>query len=47
MKKVYVSWNDMRRQVQELVRQMWQERWAPDYMVGITRGGLTPANLIS
>lgn len=47
MKKVYVSWNDVQRQVQELVRQMWQDRWVPDYVVGITRGGLTPANLIS
>ncbi len=47
MKKVYVSWNDVQRQVQELVRQMWQDRWVPEYVVGITRGGLTPANLIS
>ena len=47
MKKVYVSWNDVQRQVQELVRQMWLDRWTPDYVVGITRGGLTPANLIS
>jgi hypoxanthine phosphoribosyltransferase len=47
MKKIYVSWNDIQRQVQELVRQMWQDRWVPDYVVGITRGGLTPANLIS
>jgi hypoxanthine phosphoribosyltransferase len=47
MKKVYVSWNDVQRQVQELIRQMWKDRWTPDYVVGITRGGLTPANLIS
>lgn len=47
MKKVYVSWGDVQRQVQELVRQMWQDRWVPDYVVGITRGGLVPANLIS
>lgn len=47
MKKVYVSWSDVQRQVQELVRQMWLDQWRPDYVVGITRGGLTPANLIS
>ena len=47
MKKVYLSWNDVQRQLQELVRQMWLDRWTPDYVVGITRGGLTPANLIS
>ena len=47
MKKIYVSWSDVQRQVQELVRQMWRDDWRPDYVVGITRGGLTPANLIS
>ena len=47
MKKVYVSWNDVQRQVQELIRQMWIDGWTPDYVVGITRGGLTPANLVS
>jgi xanthine phosphoribosyltransferase len=26
---------------------MWLDRWTPDYVVGITRGGLVPANLIS
>ena len=47
MKKIYESWSDVQRQVQELVRQMWRDDWRPDYVVGITRGGLTPANLIS
>jgi xanthine phosphoribosyltransferase len=47
MKKVYVSWTDVQRQVQELMRQMWLDQWTPDYVVGITRGGLVPANLIS
>ena len=47
MKKIYVSWHDVQRQCQELVRQMWLDRWVPDYVVGITRGGLTPAVLLS
>jgi xanthine phosphoribosyltransferase len=47
MKKVYVSWNDVQRQVQEILRQMLHDQWRPDYVVGITRGGLVPANLIS
>ena len=47
MKKVYVSWNDVQRQTQEIMRQMHLDGWRPDYVVGITRGGLTPANLIS
>jgi len=47
VKKVYVSWSDVQRQVQEICRQMWKDQWVPDYVVGITRGGLVPANLIS
>ena len=47
MKKIYVSWHDVQRQCQELVRQMWLDRWVPDYIVGLTRGGLTPAVLLS
>ena len=47
MKKVYVSWTDVQRQTQEILRQIHLDRWKPDYVVGITRGGLTPANLIS
>lgn len=47
MKKVFVSWTDVQRQVQEIMRQMHLDGWRPDYIVGITRGGLTPANLIS
>jgi hypoxanthine phosphoribosyltransferase len=34
-------------QVQEILRQMQQQSWLPDYIVGITRGGLVPANLMS
>jgi uncharacterized protein len=47
MKKVYVSWTDVQRQTQEVMRQMHLDGWRPDYVVGITRGGLVPANLIS
>ena len=47
MKKVYVSWTDVQRQTQEIIRQMYLDKWQPDYIVGITRGGLVPANLIS
>ena len=47
MKKQLVSWTDVEHQVQEILRQMQRDFWIPDYVVGITRGGLTPANLIS
>ena len=47
MKKTYFSWTDVQHQAQEILRQMHQDGWRPEYVVGLTRGGLTPANLIS
>jgi len=47
MKKIYVTWRDVEQQVQEICRQICLDQWRPDYVVGITRGGLVPANLIS
>lgn len=47
MKKVYVNWQDVQGYTQEILRQMSQDQWQPDYVVGITRGGLVPAMLIS
>ena len=47
MKKVYVTWADVERQTQEILRQIHLDGWRPDYVVGLTRGGLTAANLIS
>ena len=47
MKKLYYTWQDVERQTQEILRQIQQDAWRPDYVVGLTRGGLVPANLIS
>ena len=47
MKKILVSWTDVEKQTQEILRQLHLDQWRPDYVVGLTRGGLTPANLIS
>jgi hypoxanthine phosphoribosyltransferase len=47
MKKIYHTWSDVERQSQEILRQISLDRWRPDYVVGLTRGGLVPANLIS
>ena len=47
MKKVYYSWQDVENQTQEILRQLQRDAWMPDYVVGLTRGGLVPANLIS
>jgi hypoxanthine phosphoribosyltransferase len=47
MKKVYYTWQDVENQTQEILRQLQRDAWQPDYVVGLTRGGLVPANLIS
>lgn len=47
MKKIYYSWRDVERQINEILRQIHIDQWRPDYVVGLTRGGLVPANLIS
>jgi uncharacterized protein len=47
MKKIYHTWQDIEGQTQEILRQIQVSNWSPDYVVGLTRGGLVPANLIS
>lgn len=47
MKKIYYSWSDVEGQCQDIIRQLTLDQWQPDYVVGLTRGGLVPANLIS
>jgi hypoxanthine phosphoribosyltransferase len=48
MKKVFYTWKDVQGAVLEIARQMSQDdNWRPDYIVGITRGGLIPATLLS
>jgi uncharacterized protein len=47
MNKIYYTWTDTERQVSEILRQITIDDWRPDYVVGLTRGGLVPANLIS
>ena len=47
MKKVYYTWQDVEYQTQEILRQLQRDTWIPDYVVGLTRGGLVPANLVS
>jgi hypoxanthine phosphoribosyltransferase len=47
MKKIYYTWQQVEGACLDLSRQMVQDSWLPKYIVGISRGGLTPANLIS
>ncbi len=47
MKKIYMSSADLESHVHTIIRDMALSEWKPDYIVGITRGGLTPANMLS
>jgi len=47
MNKIYYTWQDIEHHTQEILRQIHADAWRPDYLVGLTRGGLVPANLIS
>ena len=47
MNKIYYTWSDVEHHTQEILRQICSDAWRPDYVVGLTRGGLVPANLIS
>lgn len=42
-----ISINHVKNGVQEIIRQMHLDKFRPDYVVGITRGGLLPAVMIS
>ena len=43
----YYSFEKIQGQVLEIARQLQQTGFRPDYIVGITRGGLIPATLLS
>lgn len=47
MKKRFFDHKDLHGQVLELVRRIENSKWRPDYVVGITRGGLFPAVMLS
>jgi hypoxanthine phosphoribosyltransferase len=47
MKKVFYSWSEVEGAVLEIARQLTISEWKPDYIVGLTRGGLIPATLLS
>jgi len=45
--KRYISNGQMQTGVLDIVTQMYHDNWRPDYIVGVTRGGLIPAVLMS
>jgi hypoxanthine phosphoribosyltransferase len=47
MKKVFYSWQQVEGACLDIARQINNSDWRPDYIVGITRGGLVPAVLLS
>lgn len=47
MKKVYYTDKQIDSFIHSIIRQMNDDDWKPDYIVGLTRGGLIPAVKIS
>lgn len=47
MKKFYISWEQIESGVLEIVHQLQENSWKPDIIVGIFRGGVTPAIMLS
>ena len=47
VKKVHYTDSDIKNQVHDILRQLIKDNWMPDYIVGLTRGGLIPALMIS
>ena len=47
MKKLYVDDLQIREYVNKISYQMYKDNWRPDYIVGLTRGGLVPAVYMS
>jgi xanthine phosphoribosyltransferase len=47
MNKVYYTDNQIKSYVLAIARQMYNDNFRPDYIVGLTRGGLVPGVLLS
>jgi hypoxanthine phosphoribosyltransferase len=47
MEKRKISWQEFQNLVAKICRDISLSDWRPDYVVGITRGGLLPAVMIS
>ena len=47
MKKDIIKHTEFKGLVNNICRQITNSNWRPDYVVGITRGGLLPAVMIS
>lgn len=47
MNKVYYTQDQINSWIHHVIRTMATENWKPDYIVGLTRGGLVPAVMLS
>lgn len=47
IKKKHYTYEDVHNWMNSIVRQMYKDKWRPDYIVGLTRGGLVPAVILS
>lgn len=47
MKKVYYSDQDIKTATMEIARSIWNDKWKPDYIVSLNRGGLIPGVMLS
>lgn len=45
--KVHYTWKDIEHMIQTINNLMFADGWRPDYIVGLTRGGLVPATIMS
>ena len=47
MNKLWYNWREMRRDVNTLCREISLDKFDPDVIVGLSRGGLTPGVMMS
>jgi hypoxanthine phosphoribosyltransferase len=47
MSKVYYKESTIKAWLHDIIRAMNADNWRPDYIVGLTRGGLVPATMLS
>lgn len=47
IKKIKYSWQQIEGQVLDIARSINTSKWSPSYIVGLDRGGLTPAVMLS
>ncbi len=45
--KVHYTWKDIEHMIDTINNLMFADNWRPDYIVGMTRGGLVPAVMMS